>query len=91
MIIYDERTHKKYDLSMEEYVDGEWIDAEDAIIDGSFHWDYERDCWSTDGDDIVDYLEDWKHYATDFDDLFPWEREEMQASRPRYYSLDVIG
>lgn len=90
MIIYDEHTRKKYNLSMDEYVDGEWIDADETIIDSSFRWDNDRDCWSTDGDDITDYLEDWKHYATDFDDMFPWEREKAKKLRPRRYSLTII-
>lgn len=92
MIIYDERTRRKYDISMHELIDGKWIDVEDTIIDSSFHWDYERDCWCADGNGeyLEVYLDDWIHYATDFDDMFPWEREEMQKRQPRSYSLSVI-
>lgn len=93
MIIYNERTQRKYDISMHELIDGKWIDVEDTIIDSSFHWDYERDCWSTDSGDIVDYLDDWIHYATDFDRSYLGtvaEMEEMQKRQPRSYSLSVI-
>lgn len=93
MNIIIKESGKRFELKMQVWKDNRWVplNAEDLIVDSSFHYDHDLEAWVFTGreNDLTDWLRDWENYDTEADiqTLSAKERTEFRNEYDRYFEL----
>lgn len=96
MNIVIEKSGKRFKLKMMNWKDNNWVhlNAEDLIVDSSFHYDRDLEAWMFTGreNDLTNWLWDWENYNTEAD-IQTWsveKRAELRNEYDRYFELTEV-
>ena len=93
MNIIIKKSGKRFELKMQGWKDNLWVslNAEDLIVDSSFHYDRDLEAWVFAGreNDLTNWLRDWENYntETDIQTLSAEERTELRNEYDRYFEF----
>ena len=93
MNIIVKESGKRFELKMQVWKDNRWVslNAEDLIVDSSFHYDHDLEAWVFTGreNDLTNWLRDWENYDTEADiqTLSAKERTEFRNEYNRYFEF----
>lgn len=96
MNIVIKESGKRFTLKLMNWDGYTWValNAEDWLVNGSFHYDHDLEAWVFSGkeEDLRDWLLDWENYNTDDDiqALSDEEREEARYKYQRYFELTEV-
>ena len=93
MNIIVKESGKRFELKMQVWGGNSWVslNAEDLIVDSSFHYDRDLEAWVFAGreNDLTNWLWDWENYniEADIQTLSPKERAELRNEYNRYFEF----
>ena len=93
MNIIIKESGKRFELKMQVWKDNRWVslNAEDLIVDSSFHYDHDLEAWVFTGkeNNLTNWLRDWENYdtETDIQTLSTKERAELRNEYDRYFEF----
>ena len=93
MNIIIKESGKRFELKMQVWKDNRWVslNAEDLIVDSSFHYDRDLEAWAFTGreNDLTNWLWDWENYNTEADiqTLSAEERTKFRNEYDRYFEF----
>ena len=97
MNIIIKESGKRFELKMQVWENCTWkmLNAEDLIVDSSFHYDPDLEAWVFTGreNDLTNWLRDWENYNTE-DDIQTWsakKRAELRFEDDRYFELNEVA